>query len=90
MAELFYNHSANIVKTVATFLSSVAAAIASFTAIVTLTALFGGKHIVNIQDDEVITLVIFVISSLLVSVFILGLSCFLLSLLSKVSTDGFK
>jgi hypothetical protein len=90
MPELSYNHSANIVKTVATFLSSVATAIASFTIIVTLMAVFGGKRIVNIQDDEAITLLIFVISSLLVSLFILGLSCFVWSLLSKVSTDGFK
>lgn len=90
MAELSYNHSANIIKTVATFLSTIAAAIASFTAIVTLTAVFGGKRIVNIQDDEVITLLVFVASSLLVSLFILGLSCFVWSLLSKVSNDGFK
>jgi hypothetical protein len=90
MPELSYNHSANIVKTVATFLSSVATAIASFTIIVTLMAVFGGKCIVNIQNNEVSTLLFFVISSLLVSLVILFLSCFVLSLLSKVSTNGFN
>ena len=88
MSKLFPSHFADIVKAVATFLSSIAAAIASFATIVTLTALFGGNHIVNIQNDEGITLLGFVISSLLTSLFILGLSCFILYSFSKVSTNG--
>ena len=90
MPELSSNPSADIVKTVATFLSSIAAAIASFTVIVTLTALFDGKRILNIQDYEVTSLLIFVASSLFVSALILSLSCFILSLSQKASTNGFN
>lgn len=81
------NPSVAIVKTVSRFLSSVATVIASFASIATLVAAVGGKNVVNIQGNEVITSLFFILFSLLLSLVILGLSCFVLSLLSKVSAN---
>jgi hypothetical protein len=90
MSNIFENPQASIVKTVASFLLTISAAIGSFTAIVILTVMFVGNRIVSIQSNDVTILLYFVLVSLAVSLFILALSCFVLSLLSKVSTDGFN
>jgi hypothetical protein len=87
MDEDSYNASADIVKAVATFLSSIATAIASFASIATLVAAVGGRSVVNIQGNEVIISLLFIFSSLLLSLSILGLSCFVLSLLSKIPAN---
>jgi hypothetical protein len=84
MSELSYDPSPDIVRSVATFLSRVATSIASATLIATLLALFGKESSLDIKVGETVDLVVFAIPSLLLSVFILGLSCFVLSLLSKV------
>lgn len=87
MKELSYNPSVNIIKTVSTFLSSIATAIASFTSIATLVATVGGRSVVNIQGNEVIISLVFVALSLLVSLATLGLACLVLSLLPMVVTN---
>jgi hypothetical protein len=87
MSDLSNNPSVDIVKTVATFLSSIATAIASFASIATLVAAVGGKNIVNMQGNEVITSLRFVFSALVLSLVFLGLSCFVLSLLSRIPAN---
>jgi membrane-associated PAP2 superfamily phosphatase len=84
MSELSYKPAADIVKAVATFLSIIATAIASFASIATLVAAVGGKSVVNMQGNEVTTSLLFVFASLLLSLSVLGLSCLVLSLLSRL------
>jgi hypothetical protein len=90
MNEPSYNPSSDIVKAVATFLSSIATSIASFTLIAVVVALVGGKSIVNIQGNDINISLLFAVVSLFVSVLIMGLSCIVLSFLSKVPPNEFK
>ena len=90
MTEQYSNPSVAILKTVATYLSSVATAIASFVCIATLVAAVGGESIVNVRGNEVFVSLFFISLALLVSIAILGLSCFVLSLLPMVTSHESK
>lgn len=81
------NSSALILKAVSDFLSSVAKTIIAFVVLAVLIAITGGEKVVSIQGHEVFTSLVFVIMSVSVAALFLFFSCFVLSLLPKVSTD---
>jgi hypothetical protein len=87
MDELSQNSAVDILKTVATFLSSIATATASFASIVLLVTAVGGESVVKLQGNVVNNPLAFVVASLVTSLLLLGSSCFVLSLLGMVSND---
>ena len=87
MTEHSINPSVAILKAVATYFSSVATAIASFVCITIIVAAAGGKNVVNLRGNEVFVSFSFIVLAFLVSIAILGLSCFVLSLLPMVTSN---
>lgn len=84
MNETSYDPSVDIIRAMASFLSTIAAAIASFASVATLVGASGGKNVVTLQGNEVMVSLLFLVFSLLASLLMLGLSCTVLSFLKKV------
>lgn len=82
-----YNYIISIGKTISSFFSSLAIAIASFAIIACLIALIDADGIVVVQGNEVSISLIFILVVIFLSFLFLFLACFILYLLREVSND---